>query len=147
MQFYTAKTNEEGKVIGKFEKLPLTQHMEIPIGSSFIPQEVILVDKNEIFGCYLDMDEFAIHWFHEKLHNKKTGKNYQNEEVMPKFSIEYPMLSFTGPYPDSRELTLVNLADLISARTSVRLENMQFIHQVHHRTWNDKTKVCYLAID
>ena len=57
------------------------------------------------------------------------------------------MLSYTGPYPDSRELTLVNLVDLSSTRTAIRLKNMQFIHHVHHRTWNYRTKVCFLAID
>ena len=56
-------------------------------------------------------------------------------------------MSYTGPYPDSRELTLVNLADLSSARTSIQLKNMQFICQVNHRSWTDRTKVCFLAYD
>lgn len=78
---------------------------------------MILINEDEIFGCFLDKTEYAVHWYHEKLSNNKLGKNYQTETIMPEYIIDYPLMCFDGPFPDSRELTVVNLADISAARS------------------------------
>ena len=78
---------------------------------------MIFINEDEIFGCFLDKTEYAVHWYHEKLSNNKLGKNYQTETIMPECIIEYPLMCFDGPFPDSRELTIVNLANLSASRS------------------------------
>ena len=55
------------------------------------------------------------------------------------------MLCYTGPFPDKRELTLVNLADKTSTRTCIDLEDMKFMGFVNHRNWSDMIRICFLA--
>ena len=78
---------------------------------------MIFTDKNEIFGSFLDKKDYAVNWYHEKLSNNKLGKYYQTETIMPEYIIDYPLMCFDGPFPDSRELTIVNLADMSATRS------------------------------
>ena len=55
------------------------------------------------------------------------------------------MLCYTGPFPDKRELTLVNLADSQALRTVIRLDDTQVAYFVKHRNWSDQTKICFVA--
>ena len=57
------------------------------------------------------------------------------------------MLCYDGCFPDSRELYLVNLADINASRTFLKLENLKIISYVQHRVWSDQTKICFLAYD
>ena len=66
---------------------------------------------------------------------------------MPEYHVEYPLLCYDGPFPDSRELTISNLADLQGAKSRIKLQNLKLIKFVEHRYWTDKTKICFLAYD
>ena len=92
-----------------------SQRMTVPKGCRFICQEAFLADDDDIIGCFIDKDEYSVHWFHTKTSRDRSSKSYQSVETMPVYALEYPILAFNGPYPDSRELTLVNLADMSNA--------------------------------
>lgn len=57
------------------------------------------------------------------------------------------MLCYDGPYPDKRELTLINVADMQSSRSCLHLADLKLICFVSHRTWSDQSKICFLAYD
>ena len=59
--------------------------------------------------------------------NRELGKTYQEEQRMPKYLIEYPLIAYNGPYQDSRELTIGNLADTSAAQITITLEDLKFI--------------------
>lgn len=102
--------------------------MAVPAGQSFLPQEMSLCSNYEdVLGCFIDRQLFALHWFHEKLSNRKFGDSYQTEKREPLHIVEYPLLCYTGPFPDKRELTIVNLADKSAPRLYLKLENMQVL--------------------
>lgn len=86
-----------------------------------------------MIGCFLDKNQYAVHWYHEKVTSPKVGRNYQSHSTTPTVIIEYPMIAYNGPFPDFSELTLVNLADQQSARMALKLKNLKFEHFVHHR--------------
>ena len=90
-------------------------------GTRFIPTPTLLKNRNELFGCFLDKSNFAVHWYHEKLRNKKRGVSYQTNAVMPRYKVEYPILCYEGPYPDCYELQVINLADMSASRSYLKL--------------------------
>ena len=107
-----------------------SQKMQVPAGQSFLPQEMSLCSNHsDILGCFIDRQLFSLHWFHEKLSNRKFGDSasYQTEKREPLYVVEYPLLCYTGPFPDKRELIIVNLADKQAPKLYLKLENMQFL--------------------
>lgn len=77
----------------------------------------------------------------------ELGKSYQTESCEPLYIVEYPLICFTGPFPDKGEIRIVNLADKKATRVSLELENMQVESFVSHRCWSDKTKICFIVQD
>ena len=53
-----------------------SQRMNVPKGSRFICQEAFLADDDDILGCFINKDEYSVHWFHEKASSGKSGKSY-----------------------------------------------------------------------
>ena len=76
-------------------------------------------DVSDMAGCFLDKGDLAMHWIHENLTNNKSGRNAQSFYTIPHYKVEYPILCYDGPFPDRREITLLNLADKTSARNSL----------------------------
>ena len=95
----------------KFELLQVKSMYKIP-GKRFIPNQIGMdTDNNRVFGSFLDRDEFAIHWYQENIQDTKASRNYQTETTYPKFTVEYPILSYTDVKTDMRQLIVCNLAD------------------------------------
>ena len=66
-----------------FETLKI-QRMLVPPGKRFICQEVYIhEDEDDILGCFLDKDEYSVHWFHESLKKLKVGQTYQSIGTRP----------------------------------------------------------------
>ena len=99
--------------------------MKIPSGHTYLAQEMNLLNNDDLLGCFLNKKLFAIHWFHEEIASQKIGYNYQTEYCEPAYTVEYPLLCFTGPFPDRSEIRIVNLSDKSAPRISLQLENMQ----------------------
>ena len=121
--------------------------MKRPINTHFFAQQMIFNEEYEILGCFLDKKQLELNWFHERPYKKNYGKTYQIERALPKYHIEYPLLCYDGPYPDSRELTIVNMADTDGARSKLKLKNLKLITFVEHHDPTHQTKVCFLAYD
>ena len=121
--------------------------MKRPINTRFFAQQMIVINQDEILGCFLDKQQLELNWFHEKPNKKNYGKTYQVERALPKYQVEHPLLCYDGPYPDSRELTIVNMADTDGARSKLKLQNLKLITFVEHRDPTYQTKVCFLAYD
>ena len=118
-------------------------------GQRYMPMEMCL-DSNldHLSGCLIDKQQFSIHWIHEYLSSPKPGKNMQTFGTLPHYFIDYPILCYDGPFPDGREITLVNLADMDSARNTLTLNSLKFICFVGHRSKDtDCSSICFLAKD
>ena len=99
-------------------------------------------------GCFINRDDYSIHWIHEKFKGGKRGKNSQSFSTLPQHQIDYPILCFERPYPDGREIAIINLADMSAARNSLCLSSLKFICFVGHRsTASDRSSICFLARD
>ena len=94
--------------------------MLVPYGSKFLASQCLIDDSGkEVLGCFLDKKKFAVHWFHEMLDVRKPSKSYQTVECEPLYVVEYPLLCYTGPFPDNSEIRIVNLADKEAPRVSM----------------------------
>ena len=111
----------------------------------------MITDRDDIFGCFFDKQNFSVHWYHERLiqSTKKYDSYLITDGASPKYTVQYPVLCYRDALPDRRQLVLCNLADMKSnSQKLIDLENMQFINFVGHSSiWSDQTKVCFLAKD
>ena len=56
-------------------------------------------------------------------------------------------MCYDGPYPDGRELSIVNLADKTAAKNHIKLKNLKFICFVGHESNDYTSSICFLAKD
>ena len=76
------------------------------------------------------------------------SKTAQSFETLCEHRIEYPILCFVGPYPDGKEIKLINLADKQGVLNQLDLGQLRIICFVGNRSHApDVSIVCFLAWD